>query len=50
MTPITYMKFDKEIIARSLRMENQVQPEKVWKVCLIFLFLISINRFTATQF
>lgn len=44
MTPITYMKFDKEIIARSLRMENQVQPEKVWKVCLIsyFYFLLIV--------
>jgi len=27
----TYMKFDKEVINRSLRMENQVKPEKVLK-------------------
>jgi len=29
-----YKKFDKEIIPRSLRLENQVKPEKVWQVII----------------
>jgi hypothetical protein len=27
-----YLKFDREVVARSLRAEREVQPYKVWKV------------------